>query len=686
MNSRNTASQLNPSSRSVADLVPSSRLLQVSWLVVAVSLIMWGLRLWTAGTMTAAAPIPSVLLAGGGMASLVVPSLLRRKKAWRAWEAIMLALVVGALFVWVYTQIYANPSYLTDEMAFDQWAATLWVHGINPYGRSLAAAFTAYQVSPDKFTWTLTGTPVTLLSYPALAFELYAPAIALGWTSQVAVWFNVTAWALGIVLAYYAVPRSVRPWILVLGSFSVYIGFAQGGVTDALYVPFLVLAAWKWDRYPLKQGWAAVWPAVWMGLALGIKQTPWVLWPFLVMGFILEGRRRGMDTQAIKRMVGRYTLISGGVFLLPNLPFLFANPGSWLRGILAPLISKTVPDGQGLITVSLFEPWGSGSLEAYTILSLVVLVTLLVLYPLTYPRLKAATFLLPSVALFFATRSFASYLLMLIPAAVVAVATTRPAGRAEPLGRSSRYAVWAGGIASGVAVAAALLLPGPVRLQLSGIHTSGQLATVDRVTVTATNTGGAVVHPTFTADVGGDLTAFWRPLSGPSALGPHQTATYVLAAPNLEAMPPISGGFQMMLFTPKSETMSRTAIVLPTAWHLSITPDAVNRFVAKGTPVHFTVNILNRWDQPVHVSGIPIYFGQVVYAQHGAQLAQSAINRGYVGETPVSALTNRNGIAQFTVRDLNPQADPVYYEANLVSSQDFYPYGYSPIVAVRFVH
>ncbi len=685
MNFLKTSSRSSSSSHVSAEFVPSSRVLVVSWLVVAVSLIMWGLRLWTSGTMTAVAPVPSVILAAGGMASMVVPSFLRRKRAWRIWESFLLVLVIGALFVWAYTQIYADPSYMTDEMAFDQWAAVLWVHGINPYGRSLAAAFSAYQVSPDKFTWTLTGTPVTLLSYPALAFELYAPAIALGWSNQVAVWLNVTAWALGIALAYYAVPRRIRPWILILGSFSVYVGFAEGGVTDALYVPFLVLAARQWDRYPLKQGWAAVWPAIWMGLALGIKQTPWILWPFLVMGFIGEGRRQGMGGQTIKRMVARYTLISGGIFLLPNLPFLLANPGSWLRGILAPLISKTVPDGQGLITVSLFEPWGSGSLESYTILSFVVLVTLLILYPLTYPRLKAATFLLPSVALFFASRSFASYLLMLIPATVVAVATTRPARKVESLVRSSRYVVWAGGIASGVAALAALLLPGSVRLQLTGIHTSGEFAMVDRVTVKATNTGGTVVHPTFTADIGGDLTAFWHPLSGPASLSPHQTATYVLAAPNVGAMPTISSGFQMMLFTPKSETMSRTPIVIPTAWHLAITPDAVNRFVVKGTPVHFTLEILNRWDQPVHVSGIPIYMGQVVYAQHGAQMAQSAINHGYVGETPVSALTNGDGIAQFTVRDLNPQGNPVYYEANLVSSQDSYPYGYSPTVAVRYV-
>ena len=48
------------------------------------------------------------------------------------------------------------------------------------------------------------------------------------------------------------------------------------------------------------------------------------------------------------------------------------------------------------------------------------------------PALKPAAFLLPSIVLFFATRSFGSYLVMLIPAAIAAAATTRrPAGAAS---------------------------------------------------------------------------------------------------------------------------------------------------------------------------------------------------------------------------------------------------------------
>lgn len=659
---------------------------QVSWMIVGVVLITWGLRLWGSGTMASWTPVPSMLLSAAGLGLALGASVRHRPRTWQWMQWGALALVIVSLFLWTGTQILANPSYMTDEMAFDQWAATLWVHGINPYGRSLAAAFSAYQVSPDKFTWTLTGKPVTLLSYPALAFELYAPAIALGWTNQVAVWFNVAAWAAGVAIAFAVVPVRIRPWILVLASFSVYVGFAEGGVTDALYVPFLVLAAWQWDRYPQARGWAAYWPPLVMGLALGIKQTPWIVWPFLVMGLIGEARRVGVNRAGVVRMVTRYTAVSGAVFLIPNIPFIVSAPGAWLTGVLAPLISKTVPDGQGLITLSLFEPWGSGSLHAYTWLSIVVLLTLLVLYPLTYPRLKPWTFLLPSLALFFATRSFASYLLMLIPVAVVAVATTRRTPVPSPLARRTRL-IAAGSLAlSGALVILAVTLPGPVGIDLQGIHTSGELATVDRVIVQATNRGSVPVHPRFTADVGGVLTAFWIPISGPSTLSPHEQATYVLTAPNFEAMPQISSGFQIIALTPHTETLSRTAIIQPNTWHLTMQPDAINHPVSNSQPIHLTVQILNKWNQPVHAAGIPVYLGQVSYAQHGPQVGQSVINRGYVGETPVSAVTNSHGMATFTVRDVTPMSDPIYYEANLVNSQDFYPFGFSQMVPVRFVH
>ena len=67
---------------------------------------------------------------------------------------------------------------------------------------------------------------------------------------------------------------------------------------------------------------------------------------------------------------------------------------------------------------------GGGSLSAYTVAAAVVMAAALACYVTTYPALKPAAFLLPSVALFFADRSFGSYLVMLVPAALAAAATT----------------------------------------------------------------------------------------------------------------------------------------------------------------------------------------------------------------------------------------------------------------------
>jgi len=69
---------------------------------------------------------------------------------------------------------------------------------------------------------------------------------------------------------------------------------------------------------------------------------------------------------------------------------------------------------------------GGGSLRAYTVAALAVLLAALACFIAVYPVLKPAAFLIPSVILFFATRSFGSYLVMLIPAAIAAAATTQP--------------------------------------------------------------------------------------------------------------------------------------------------------------------------------------------------------------------------------------------------------------------
>jgi hypothetical protein len=285
--------------------------------------------------------------------------------------------------------------------------------------------------------------------------------------------------------------------------------------------------------------------------------------------------------------------------------------------------------------------------------------------------------------LFFATRPFGSYLVMPIPAAVAAAATTqRP-----QLSASWRHWKWvvSGGTAScALAVIAALTSPSPLTMSIQSARTTGQLATVDELTVSVTNNSDRRVRPSFTIEEGMTMTAFWRRVHGPRVLGPHQEAAYTIQAPSYFAMPSITNGFQVLAFSHTPPAVSRTGAYVASVWRVVLRPSTINQPVARGQTITVHAEIVDRLDQPVRAANVPVYLGQVIYAQGGTQFSEAFVNSGYQGQTPVSALTNAQGVATFTIRSPQTPHDPIYFEANLVKSTSAYPYGYSPILAVRF--
>jgi hypothetical protein len=419
-----------------------------------------------------------------------------------------------------------------------------------------------------------------------------------------------------------------------------------------------------------------------MGLAMAVKQTPWLVVPFVVAGIVLESRRLRDWAQGIRDGL-RYLGIALAAFLVPNLPYLLNSPRGWLSGVLTPITAQTVPAGQGLISLSLSLPVGGGSLRDYNSAAIVVFLALIACYLATYPVLKPAAFLLPSIVLFFAARSFGSYLVMLIPAAVAAAATTqRPQLRA-----SWRHWKWvlSGAAAScALAVLAALTSPSPLAMSIQSVRTTGQLATVDQLSVSVTNRSDHSVRPSFTIEDGMTMTAFWRRVHGPPVLGPHQKAAYTIQAPSYFATPSIANGFQVLAFSHAPAAVSRTGAYVASVWRLVLRPSSITQPVARGQTITVHAEVVNRLDQPVRAANVPVYLGQVIYGQGGTQISQAFINKGYGGQTPVSALTNAQGIATFTIRSPETPHTPIYFEANLVKSGSAYPYGYSPILAVRF--
>ena len=648
-------------------------------------IVTWSFRLSGYLTFNPWLAIAVAVLGLTGLLAVIVawlPDGVLSDRRQRQADWVVLIAALAAFVLWSYFQVYIAPDYGTDEIAFDQYAANLALHGLNPYLHSMAAAFPMFHVSPNGYTFRLNGAPVTSLSYPALAFEAYLPLLSLGLATQAATWMNVGAWAAGAIVLFAVLPRRLAPLAAIIASLDVYIAYATGGVTDALYMPLLVGAAARWDQFPSQRGRAAWRGPVLLGLAMAIKQTPWLVAPFVVAGIMLQARQSG-DRAAAARCGLRYAGIAGATFLVPNLPYIAASPAAWLRGITTPLSASIVPAGQGLISVSMSLATGGGSLRDYSVAAIVVMLTALACYVSAFPILKPATFLLPSVVLFFATRSFGSYLVMLIPPAMVAAATTGPLPLSACWHRWKAIAV-TGSLACGAAIAAALTAASPLTMSIVSVSTTGQLATVAQLSLAVTNRSAHPVRPDFTVEEGTTMTAFWRTSSGPPVLAAGRTARYTIISPSYFAMPSIGAGFQVLAFASKPESVSRTGAYVASLWRVVLQPAAVTGPVAVGQRITVHAEVVNRLDQPMHVGHLPVYLGQVIYAERGLLFSNAIINNSQEGQTPVEATTNSAGVATFTISSAVASTNPVYFEANLVKPGSGYPYGYSPILAVRF--
>ena len=236
-------------------------------------------------------------------------------------------------------------------------------------------------------------------------------------------------------------------------------------------------------------------------------------------------------------------------------------------------MAQTVPASQGLISLSLSLSAGGGSLHDYTDAAIVVFVSILACYLTTYPVLKSATFIFPSLVLFFSSRSFGSYLVMLIPAAIVGAATIqRPQFTAC-------WRNWVGSVRCGMscalAVIAALTSPSPLAMVIRSVHTTGQLATVDQLTVTVTY-NSARVRPAFTIEDGLSMTAFWRRVRGPAVLRAHQWPT-TPSRLRVTSRCRRSGGFQVLAFTHAPPTVSRSEAYVASLWRVVLRPATINQ-------------------------------------------------------------------------------------------------------------
>jgi hypothetical protein len=233
----------------------------------------------------------------------------------KRWGMLGAAVVLATYAVIGATLITFKP-YHSDAVVSAHGAADALLAGRNPYdGFDLHAQLARFGLPPEFATRLEDGSRVRSLQYPALAFLLPAPLVALGLTDLRAIYLVEVLAIFGIAVA--AARPGTRALVLAacVGNVVILGQFVLAGV-DPL-VALLLLGAW------LLRGRRG--SAVLLGLAIASRQQAWLVAPFLIVSaWHASGAR-----EALAR-----ALVAAGVAALVHLPFLATAPGAVIGGLL----------------------------------------------------------------------------------------------------------------------------------------------------------------------------------------------------------------------------------------------------------------------------------------------------------------------------------------------------------------
>lgn len=479
-----------------------------------------------------------------------------------ALERTSLVAAIGTVLVANGPVIAASNYFNTDAAAFNQRATELLIRGINPYSVILTPAHLLLRHANNYWTYLMNGGHVDRVSYPAGSFLLQAPLQLLGLHHLGTDWLDLIAWLVaGVIL--FAVSPAYAKWVaplLILATELTYTA-AHGG-TDALFVPFMMLAALRWDDFVTKSGpkWTRWLGPVALGVACSIKQTPWFAVPFFIAGIAMEA---GNHDAPILRTTLRYLGLVALPFVALNLPFFIWSPSAWLRGVLLPIAQPLVPDGQGLVSTVTHGLFHSVHPLYLLLAALLAFVSLLAAFIGWYPVFKRAWMFAVPIVLYLPSRSLSSYLVDFIPAAFVMVLTTKGtpaiAVETEHIKLKRAFVFVPAGL---VIVCCVLGLSDPaLTIQVDHYGSSHYNLYIDQMTLTFTNNTNATVTPHVMIVVGANHpTGFWS-LAGGNTLRipPRSTRTVVMQPPRYMGSPKFRESWLVEAFATSPSSMSTTS-------------------------------------------------------------------------------------------------------------------------------
>jgi uncharacterized membrane protein len=385
-------------------------LVRISFIFAAGFIFAEGLQNWIRGRLETHPEVVILILVSYGIAFvLFVLATTNSSTVLRFRDMALAALVFTMLVSWyVITEVEYPGAYQTDALAFAHYSAILFTKGVNPYTQDLQSALAMFSVDPQFITLTPNGGIVSNLNYPALQFLLLVPVVWLGLhDARIVVYLFEIA---SIIIIYFWSPREIRSMALIalFAGSDLAINFTAGAVSDFLWVLPLIIMVIFIDK-PRIAGIA-------FGLASAIKQTPWLLAPFLLVWFM-----RSKPELALKQRLTRtanFAILALAAFLLPNIGFMVSNLGAWYSGVVTPAFGNLVVLSQGLSLITL----ASGvplPPTFYLMTTLIIAAALLVNYFVYFERLAYAVWAFPAIILWFSYRGLQNYFIFWTPLLVL---------------------------------------------------------------------------------------------------------------------------------------------------------------------------------------------------------------------------------------------------------------------------
>jgi uncharacterized membrane protein len=557
----------SPSAAEAPSADPGLLVQRGGWTLVWFAVITAGLGFWSGWTSWPGAAAVAPLLVVAGVAGMAATWLVDDPSAhalpWAGLGAAVLAVGIPEAVA-----IHVRRYYTTDSAAFNQLATRALLHGKDPYETSMAPAAGLLHPPGHYWTYLADGGHVTHVSYPAGSFLLEAPAMALGFHHALADWTDLVAWLATGILLFVLLPAGLR-WLaaLVLMASSFVGAFSAGG-TDALFLPFMVLAVWRWDRFGTgRSAGIARWIGpVALGVACSVKQTPWFAVPLLVVGLGLEARRRGDPVWPVP---ARYLAVVVGVFAVFNLPFVIWGPRAWADGLVLPFTQPLVADGQGLVTLAIHGLTGGVVLPLLSVAAALAYLALVAAFVVWYPAMKIVWLFVLPLVLLVPGRSFSGYLIDFFPAALVAAVSVAAVPRGSRVDAPTQRRRWVARSAVAVpalasaAVCVLAFTSAPLDVAVVAVRTSQATLRLDAVVVTVHNRTGNRVTPHFMVALDSSHpSGFWTPVTpgGQLALAAGATATVTLRPDEFTWSPDHGTHWLVEAYTTSPTALSTSAL------------------------------------------------------------------------------------------------------------------------------